>query len=142
MHRFVGDDLTVILLTNYGDRILDHLALEIAGIYEPRLRAGPRTGADPQLTAQHRRIFADLLEERSDLGRFTEPMRLHLGTATGRGLLKWYAAQGDFNSFTPLVIGNTEEPGVFRYGVGLGAGMYRFSFKVTEDGHIAQIHPW
>ena len=142
MHRFVGDDLTVILLTNYGDRILDHLALEIAGIYEPRLRARLRSGADPQLTAQHRRILADLVEERSDLVRFTEPMRLHLGTATGKGFLKWYAAHGDLNSFTPLVIGNTEEPGTFRYGVGLGAGVYRFSFKLTEDGQIAQIHPW
>ena len=48
----------------------------------------------------------------------------------------------DLNSFTPLVIGNTEEPGAVRYGVGLGAGVYRFSFKLTEDGQIAQIHPW
>ncbi len=37
MHRFAGPGITVILLTNRGDRPLDHVARDLASFFAPSL---------------------------------------------------------------------------------------------------------
>jgi D-alanyl-D-alanine carboxypeptidase len=52
MYRFVSDKLTIIILTNHADRILDQLAIDLAGISLPALkRPDANTDPDPQTTA-------------------------------------------------------------------------------------------
>ena len=142
IHRFVDDGLTVIILTNHADLILDQLALDIAEVYEPRLRPGPAVASDERTTVRHRGVFTDLLRGRVEPGAFTEPMRIHLGTATGRSFFKWYASRGELSSFVPMSQDDAGACRVFRYRVGLGAGSYRFSFRIAADGRIVQIYPW
>jgi hypothetical protein len=142
MHRFVDDRLSVVVLTNLGDRILDHLALDIAATYLPGLPARERADSEPGTTAAHRRVFADLIGGRVEPERFTGPMLLHLGTATGVGFFQWYASHGALGSFAPIARERSADVTVHRYRVALGDGSYRFSFKVAADGRIAQIHCW
>jgi CubicO group peptidase (beta-lactamase class C family) len=142
MHRFVDDRLTVILLTNRADVLLDQAALDVAELVEPALRPATATPADPALTAGHRDLFARLLAGTVDPERFSAPMLLHLRTATGKGFFEWYAAHGELGAFTPLARERDGDSTVHRYRVALGPGSYRFSFRLAADGRIEQIVPW
>src|SRR5204863_670566 len=52
MYRFANDKLTIIILTNHADRILDQLAVDLAGICVPELkRRELTTDPDPTTTA-------------------------------------------------------------------------------------------
>src|SRR5438552_17322729 len=46
IYRFVDDKLTIIILTNHADRILDQLAIDLAGIRSPPLKR-PVASPDP-----------------------------------------------------------------------------------------------
>ena len=52
IYRFIDDKLTVIILTNHADRIIDQLAVDLAGICLPILkRPEPNADPDPATTA-------------------------------------------------------------------------------------------
>jgi CubicO group peptidase (beta-lactamase class C family) len=142
MHQFVDERTTVIILTNHADTVLEQAALEIAGMYEPGLRYAKAKDPDPQRMARHRLAFEGLLKERIDPVQFTRPMNLHLKSATGKSFFGWYASLGPVKSFSFLERENADALDVFRYEVKLADNAYRFSFKVTKDGRIAQICPW
>ncbi|HSK71400.1 MAG TPA: serine hydrolase domain-containing protein [Pyrinomonadaceae bacterium] len=143
IHRFVDDKLTIIILTNHADRIIDQMAINIAGIYVPALRRPQeKTDSDPHITKRLREVMSGLLNGRHDPALFTPAMRIHLETATGKSWFKWYAYQGDLKDFT---FSDREENGdydTFRYKVILGNNSFWFSFKVMKDGRIAQIYWW
>src|SRR5438034_924718 len=72
MYRFVSDKLTIIILTNHADRILDQLAFDLAGISLPALkRPDANTDRDPQTTAMLKDVVSGLLKGKSEPESFT-----------------------------------------------------------------------
>ena len=103
IYRFVDDGITVILLTNHSDRILDQLAIDIAGIYAPALkRPEGKTDPDPKTSLMLKGVLSDLLDGKHDPTLFTSPMRIFLSTTTGKGFWQWLAYHGKLESFTLL----------------------------------------
>ena len=143
MYRFVSDKLTIIILTNHADRILDQLAIDLAGISLPALkRPDANTDPDPQTTAMLKDVVCGLLKGKSEPESFTIAMRIFLSTATGKAFWKWFADHGELSSF---IFSDREDRGdgqVLRYKISLGGNWYWFSVLVTKDRKIAQIYWW
>ena len=139
-YRFPDDSLAIIILTNHADKVLDQLAIDIAGIYKPLL-SRPVNALDiaPTLTNQHKTIFSNLLDGRYDSSHFTHPMNIFLKTATGKGLFQWYASHGRLTDFIFSHIQKENGISTIRYRVKLGENFFWFSFRVMENGKIAQI---
>jgi D-alanyl-D-alanine carboxypeptidase len=143
IYRFLDDKLTIIILTNHSDRVIDQLAVDLAGICEPALKM-PEGAVDPSpnTTEMLKEVLAGLLNGKHDPALFTPPMRIFLNTATGKALWKWFASHGALGSF---IFSDREETGngfVLRYQVTLGGNPYWFSCKMARDGKIAQIYWW
>ena len=143
MYRFVSDKLTINILTNHADRILDQLAVDLAGICVPELkRRELTTDPDPTTTATLKVVLSGLLNPKRGLTSFTPAMRVFLGTASGKALWKWIADHGSLGSF---VFSDREDRGdgrVLRYKLSLGGNSYWFAVLVTKDRKIAQIYWW
>ncbi len=143
IYRFMDDRLTVILLTNHSDKILDQLAIDIAGIYEPALkRPQGKTDPDPKTSLLLRGALSELLQGKHDPALFTSPMRIFLSTATGKGFWQWFASHGELESFTFSGREDAGDGRLLRYKVVLGGNPYWLSVNVTGDGRIAQIYWW
>ncbi len=143
IYRFVDDKLTIIILTNHGDRIVDQLAVDLAGICSPALkRPDANPDPDPKTTAMLKDLVSELLKGKYQVDSFTPPMRTFLATATGKAFWKWFADHGELGSF---VFSDREDRGagqVLRYKVSLGGNSYWFSTLMTKDRKIAQIYWW
>jgi hypothetical protein len=143
IYRFRDDRLTVILLTNHGDRILDQLAIDVAGMFEPALaRAERRSDPDPKTSLRLAGIVAGLLRGEHDPGLWTTPMRLFLGTATGKGFWEWAASHGELGEFSYFDQEPVAGGRILRYRATLGGNPYWFSVRLAADGRIAQIYWW
>jgi CubicO group peptidase (beta-lactamase class C family) len=118
IYRFVDDRLTVIILTNHADRIIDQLAIDIAGIYLPALRR-PQGGPDPeaQTSLKLKEVLSGLLQGKHDPALFTPAMRVFLSTATGKAFWQWFAAHGELKSCTFSDCEDAGDTRVFRYKV-------------------------
>jgi D-alanyl-D-alanine carboxypeptidase len=143
IYRFIDDKLTIIILTNHSDRIVDQLAVDLAGICLPALKR-PEAGRDPdpKTTAMIKELVSGLLNGKYELESFTPAMRIFLSTATGKAFWKWFAEHGEVGSF---VFSDREDRGdgqVLRYKVSLGGNSYWFSIRMTKDRKIAQIYWW
>lgn len=143
IYRFIDDKLTIIFLTNHADRILDELAVDLAGICVPALkRADANTDPDPKTTAMLKDVVSGLLKGKSEPESFTPAMRIFLSTVTGKAFWKWFADHGELSSF---IFSDREDRGdgqVLRYKINLGGNWYWFSILVTKDRKIAQIYSW
>jgi CubicO group peptidase (beta-lactamase class C family) len=142
-YRFVDDKLSVVVLTNHSDRIVDQLAVDIAGIYSPELkRLEGKADSEPQTSQKLKGVMSELLSGKHDPALFTPAMRIYLTTSTGKGFWQWFAAHGKLSSFT---FSDREDKGdhqIFRYKTVLGGNSYWFSFKILKSGKIAQIYFW
>jgi CubicO group peptidase (beta-lactamase class C family) len=143
IYRFLDDKLTIILLTNHSDRIVDQFAVDLAGMYVPALKP-PEGNPDPEpkTTATLKEVVSGLLNEKYDPALFTPPMRIFLNTATGKAFWKWFASHGALDSFTFSERESAGKDRIVRYKVTLGGNPYWFSCKMTNDGKIAQIYWW
>src|SRR6266496_3694183 len=96
IYRFVDDKLTIIILTNHADRIVDQMAIDIAGIYV-RALARPQRSPDPNPKTSRllKEVMSGLLNGRYDSALFTPAMRVFLSTATGKAFWKWFASHGE-----------------------------------------------
>jgi D-alanyl-D-alanine carboxypeptidase len=144
IYRFVDDRLTVILLTNHTDRVIDHLAIDIAGLYVPAL-ARPkeaRREPDAETTQRLRKALLDLFEGKPDPALFTPAMQVFLKTATGQGLWPWLAADGEVKSFTFSEAEDTGDDRILRYKAIQGDATRWYSFTVAADGRVAQVYWW
>ena len=143
IYRFIDDKLTVSILTNHGDRIVDQLAVDLAGICLPVLKRPERNSdPNPETTAMLKDIVSRLLNGKYESESFTPAMRIFLNTATGKSFWKWFA---DHGALGPLIFSDREQRGdgqVLRYRVSLGGNSYWFSINMTNDGKIAQIYWW
>ncbi len=143
IYRYRDEKLTIILLTNHGDRAIDHLAIEIAGRCVPALRRPVgATDPDPAATARVREALTSLLNGSPVLELFTRPMRVYLRTATAKAIWRWYSEQGKLVS---MAYSDSEDSGghrILRYKVELDSGSRWVSAKLAGDGSIAQIYWW
>ena len=143
IYRFLDDKLTVIVLTNHNDRVIDPIAIDIAGFYVRNLkRPESALDPDPQTSARVRAAFADLLAGKPDPSAFTPPMQTFLGTMTGKAFWQWFASLGPLKTFTFSDSESREANRVLRYRVVLGDSAYWFSANVAPDGRIAQFVCW
>jgi CubicO group peptidase (beta-lactamase class C family) len=143
IYRFLDDGLTIIILTNHGDRILDQLAIDLAGICLPTLKR-PDANPDPdsKTTAMLKNVVSGLLKGKYQADSFTPAMRIFLGTATGKAFWKWFADHGALGSFIFSDREDRRDGQVLRYKVSLGGNSYWFSALMTRDRKIAQIYWW
>jgi D-alanyl-D-alanine carboxypeptidase len=127
IYRFLNDKLTIIILTNHNDRIVDQLAVDLAGICEPALkRPDANPDPDPATTSKLKDIVSGLQKEKYEAASFTPAMRIFLGTATGKAFWKWFADHGALGSFT---FSDREDKGdgqLLHYKVSLGGNWYWF----------------
>lgn len=142
VHRFPERGLSVIIFANHADRMLEDIALDIAGIYDTRLKLTVRRDRNPELTARLRSIFRDLIAGKIDPANFTVPMQKHLATELGKGLPQWYASHGEMNSFDLVEEQQNDGARSLRYRVGLGNSRPYFTFALDSDEKIAQIFWW
>lgn len=144
IYRFVDDRLTVIVLTNHADRVIDHLAIDVAGIYIPALARPKGASIDPDAkTSQElKTALLDLFEGKPDPALFTPAMQLFLRTSIGKELWQWLAADGKIKSFNFSEREGTNDERILRYKAVLGNATRWFTFTVTADGRIAQIFWW
>lgn len=144
IYRFVDYGLTVIVLSNHADRIIDQLAIDVAGIYLPVFARPSILEIDTaQGTSQIlRNTIVDLFEGKTNQSLFTPAMQIFLNTATGKGIWEWVSSDGDLKSF---VFAELEEAGgtrILRYRAILGNVTHWFSFTMTSDRQIAQVNWW
>jgi len=143
IYRFVDDKLTIIILTNHSDRIVDQLAIDLAGICLPALkRPDSNPDPDPKTTAMLKDVVSSLLNEKYNAASFTPAMHAFLTTATGKAFWKWFAEHGSVSGFIFSDREDTKDGQVLRYRVSLGGNPYWLSAKITKEGKIAQIYWW
>ena len=141
--RYPEEGLAVIVLANHGDRIIDHLPLEIAGIVAPSLaREQPSADPDPARTQRLTSALRNLLRGKPDRKLFTPAMQLFLQTSNGRGLAEWMASHGELKSLTFSQAEPAGENSTLRYRASIGDTHLWFSFTVTKDNKIAQVYWW
>lgn len=143
IYRFIDDKVTVIILTNHSDMIIDELAIDIAGLSLPALkRPEAKVDPDPVITAKSKEIVSGLLKGNYEPTELTPQMRVFLNTATGKAFWKWFADHGALGSF---VFSDREKKGgdeIRRYKLTLGGNWYWLSVATNNDGKIAQIYWW
>jgi hypothetical protein len=142
IYRFVDDKLTIVVLTNHSDMIMDELAIDLAGICLPGLKRPEKPDPNPSTTTRLKEVVSGLLKGNYEPAAFTAPMRMFLKTATGKAFWKWFADHGALGSF---IFSDCEQRGdgqVLRYKMSLGGNSYWFSVRLTKDSKIAQIYWW
>jgi CubicO group peptidase (beta-lactamase class C family) len=143
IYRFVDDQLTVIILTNHSDVIIDQLAIDIAGMYVTALaRRQDTPDPDARTSMRFKQVIADLLHGKCDRAQFTQPMQVFLGTMTGKAFWQWLASHGELGRFAFSDREDTEDGRILRYQMVLGENSFWLSVKVTSDDRIAQIYWW
>lgn len=144
IYRFVDDGLTVIVLTNHANRVIDHLAIDVAGIYVPALArpTGASVEPDAEISQMLKTALLGLIAGRSDPALFTPAMQLFLRTAVGQGVWQWVGSDGEVRSFTFSEGEGAGAARILRYKAVLGDVTRWFSFTVTADGRVAQINWW
>ena len=143
IRRYPDEGLAVIVLANHGDRILDHLPMEIAAIVSPALaREQPTPDPDPARNERLTTALRGMLNGKPDPKLFTPAMQLFLQTSSGRGLGEWVASHGDLKSLTYSQTEPAGENSTVRYRALVGQAHLWFSFTVTRDEKIAQVYWW
>ncbi|MEJ7694163.1 serine hydrolase domain-containing protein [Daejeonella sp.] len=141
IYRFPDDTLTIVILTNHADKMIDQLALDIAGMYIPALKR-PMAISDPSpiVTDRLKALFSQLLKGRYDPVEFTPAMNAFLKTATSKSLWEWFDSFGKTGTF--LLSDHEQKEGidVLRYRIQLGENIYLFTISIGKNGKISQIY--
>ncbi len=141
IYRFPDDTLTVIILTNHADKMIDQLALDLAGMYNPTLkRPMSITDPSPAITSRLQGIFSQLLNSGYSPMDFNQPMNTFLKTSTSKSLWQWFASFGKLVDFQLADHEIREGVDVYRYRVQLGMNKYLFTISLEKNGKIAQIY--
>jgi CubicO group peptidase (beta-lactamase class C family) len=142
IRHYPDERVTVIVLTNHGDRILDHMPLEIAGMIFPDVARRDGSDPDPRRTIRLTQVLRLVMAGTPDLREFTPAMRLFLTTANGRGLGEWFASHGALKALTYVQAEPAGAHQLLRYRAILGDTELCFSFMVAADNTVAQISWW
>lgn len=140
LYHFPTQRLTVVMLANVGDRMLDALALDLAARHEPALH--PRRTADSDLarTAKVRDAVTELLEGRHDAARYSASMNLFLASRCGAGTWEWHASHGQLEQFEFWSERAVGDERVLRCHARLGDAWHWLTARVDAEGRIAQLH--
>ncbi len=143
IRRYLTTGLSVIVLANHGDRILDHLALEIAGIVDPSVARGRgMPDPDPALSESLRMTLRGLMAGAANTDPFTPAMKRFLTTSSGRGLWEWIRSHGELKSLTYVQTDRVGNDSVLRYRALIGDADLWISVTLTSDRKIAQVYWW
>jgi CubicO group peptidase (beta-lactamase class C family) len=141
IYRFVDNKLTIVILTNHSDTIIDPWAIDLAGRYIPALKMPEgKPDPDPKVTFMLKEVVSGLCKGKHDPALFTAPMQIFLKTTTGKSFWEWFGSHGALDSFTFSDAEEADNGRILRYQVMLGGNRYWLSCKLTRDGKIAQIH--
>lgn len=141
IYRFPDDTLSVILLTNHADMMIDQLAIDIAGMLHPPLkRPMSIPDPDPALTRRLKKIFSGLLHEKFNHADFSSEMNIFLRTTTGKSLWKWVQSFGELKEFQLADIEKKDGIGTYRYRVQLGENIYLFTIGIGKNGKIVHLN--
>lgn len=137
--RFVDDKLTIILLTNLADPILEPLARDIATIYVPSLAAKHGVSNTDQRTSQMlREALTGLLNGKPETKVFTPAMRMFLATSSGRSFWQWFSSAGELKEFNFAELEDVGGTSILRYRALLGTNTFLVAFVLAKDGGIAK----
>ncbi len=141
IYRFPDDSLTVVILTNHADMMIDQLALDLAGMFIPALKR-PMAISDPSpaITNRLKNLFSQLLKEHYDPVEFAPAMNSFLKTSTSKSLWQWFNSFGKPGTFHLADHEQKEGVDVFRYRIQLGENIYLFTITIGKNGKIAQIY--
>lgn len=141
IYRFPDDTLTLIILTNHADKMIDQLALDIAGMYILALKR-PMAIKDPSptVTTRLKTVFLQLLNGYYNPDEFTPAMNTFLRTSTSKSLWQWFSSFGKQGTFQLADYELKEGIATFRYRVQLGENVYLFTISLRKDGKIVQIY--
>ena len=143
VHLYPEHRLAVILLANQGDRVLDQLALDVAGMVDPTLaRKVAEVDPDPVRSRRLGEVVRDLLEGGGGTPEMTPALQLFLRTTTGKGNGEWLASHGPLTGWAFAEAETIGPLQVLRYRVVLGEDPYWFSVALDREGRIAQITSW
>jgi hypothetical protein len=140
--RYVGDNLTVIVLTNSGEQGLGSaIARGIAKIYLPdiSLRAmKEQTGADAKLTNLFQNALRSYLEDKlSDT--FNEKSRAALTNERAKLNAKRIASYGAIKNFILVGSETADKNRIYRYKAETASRMFLWRFELDENGKIAAM---
>jgi hypothetical protein len=109
------DALTVIVLAYHGDRILDHVPLDIVGMV--LLEVARPDGADPdvRLSSRLEEALRGVTGGKASPRDFTPAMQAFLTTATARRLGEWIASHGTSTSLQYVQTERISTDRVLRY---------------------------
>ena len=147
--RFPNDNLSVVVLTNTAGRAPEELALEIAGLYLPKVAAGlaavkaaknvaaiPDT--DPSTTKFLRGVFEGMVKGEGDPALFSPEMQKVLFPDNIKQLKGPLGSQGPIKAFELLTAENTEGNKRRIYRATFESGVkVRANFFVDAEGKIA-----
>jgi CubicO group peptidase (beta-lactamase class C family) len=137
--RFVDYKLTIILLTNLADPILEPLARDIATIYVPSLAAMHGVSNTDQKTSQIlKEALTGLLNGKPEIELFTPAMRMFLATSSGKSFWQWFSSAGELKEFNFAEREDVEGTRILRYRALLGTTTFLVSFVLAKDRGIAK----
>jgi CubicO group peptidase (beta-lactamase class C family) len=143
LYRYPDDRLAVILLCNHEDRLIEQMAVDVAGMFVPALKRTVRA-RDPDAARTDRlwAVTARLLAGRPDPAAFTPAMNRFLRTTTGHVWWQWIGSHGELTALDFA----REEGGhgnrTVRYRATLGDTRLWLSYRLAADGKVAQITSW
>ena len=141
--RYIGDDLSVIVLTNLGDIGLGTtIARGIAKIYLPdiSLRAmKQQSGADAAVGKQLQNALRSYLEDKLNADLFADKTRAALTTERAKLNAKRIASFGAIKNFIFIGGETPDKNRVYRYKVETASRIFLWRFELDESGKIAAM---
>lgn len=153
--RFPADNLSVVVLVNTASRIPQQLALEIAGLYLPKVgaviaaqnaarNAGAIADADPETTKFLRGVFDGMLRGEGDPALFSTEMQKIMFPDNIKQLKGPLGSQGPVKTFELLTAENTNGTKRRVYRATFESGLkVRVNFTLDSEGKItgANVRP-
>lgn len=143
--RYVDDKLTVVVLTNLDSAHSnpDLIAHGVAGLYIPALAPPPPPGAipdaEPQVTAQLKKVIAQIAAGKLDLSAFTPEERKHWPSNFQKDAQDLLADFGELNSVELLSRKESNGLRVYRYRAHFeyAPNPLTLTIRLSSDGKIA-----
>lgn len=141
-YRYPDHGLSIIALTNHADRVLDTIAVDIAGLADKSLLRAQSGDADAKKTEFIREIVESLFAGNRNRDRFTDAMNLFLDSETGKGFWFWYGSMGALEELNCPEISVSDRGELISCRVVLGGEPYWLSARIEAGEKVAQIALW
>jgi len=140
--RYLGDDLTIIVLANLAEAEPDRFVSGIAAIFDPKLAppvSGPIADREPEVTARLRGLLASAREGRLSPDEFAY-VRAGFFPAAAKRYAELLGGLGEPRRVDLLERRELGDDRVYRYAVAYEAGRrLRVRLGIAPDGKISQL---